>query len=163
MTRLGAVFFLLFVLLPPTIAAASDQAREQRIAAAIAYLRGRDSKPIFLLAHSLGSAMAVDYLRWQANGDVLAGAVLIGLGANPDRPRSGNLAALAQIGLPVLDLYGSDDMASVRDSAAARASAAARNPGYSQQQVVAADHFFHDRDEQLLTIVSQWLERHRTQ
>lgn len=134
----------------------------QRIAAAIAYLKQRVDGPLYLIAHSLGSTMAVDYLAAHGDhGGQVAGLIVIGLSADPDRTKSGTLAALAQIQLPILDLYGSEDVESVRRSAAARKGVALRggNRGYTQQQVDGADHFFRDREQPLLEAVSRWLER----
>ena len=134
----------------------------QRIAAAIAYLKARGDGPVYVIAHSLGSTMAVEYLAAHGDdGGQAAGLIAIGLSADPDRTQSGTLAALAQIQLPILDLYGSEDVESVRSSAAARKSAAVTggNPGYTQKQVDGADHFFHDREQPLLEAVSSWLEQ----
>ena len=134
------------------------EARE-RIDAGLVWLRERGSGPVFLLAHSLGSAMAVDYLAHSPGDEVVGGLVAIGLSANPAKPGSGTLAALAGLRVPVLDLYGSEDMAGVRNSADARRKAAAANPAFSQRQVDGADHFFQGRDTALVALVNEWLRQ----
>jgi len=130
----------------------------ERIDAALALLRSRSTGPVFMIGHSLGATMGTDYLAHRDAGAV-AGFISIGLSANPERPKSGSLANIAKIHVPMLDLYGSLDFDGIKGSAAARARAAQRagNSDYGQRQVDGADHFFHDRDQVLIDIVEAWL------
>lgn len=70
------------------------------------------------------------------------------------------LAQLPHIKTPLLDLYGSEDLPEVLDSAADRAAAAGRAAGdYSQLQVAGADHFFDGEETELLEAVNGWLDK----
>ncbi len=119
-----------------------------RIAAAIDHLRGEGAEAIYIVAHSLGSRMASAYLDGDNHG--LAGFVGVGMSHN-------TVEYLDTIELPVLDLYGSEDLQSVQASASDRADAASGNPAYVQQEIEGADHFFNDQDDVLLMAVSEWL------
>jgi alpha/beta superfamily hydrolase len=69
-----------------------------------------------------------------------------------------NLAHLAQVKAPMLDLYGSDDLPEVIASAANRAAQAAKGSAdYTQLQVAGADHFFDGEEQALLEAVNAWL------
>lgn len=130
-----------------------------RLDAGIAYLKERGYGTIVVVAHSLGAAMASDYLAGGDHG--VAAFVGIGMGAGTTRPgRTDNARSLERITLPVLDLYGSDDLADVVGSADLRAAAATKagNEAYTRQQVDGANHFFDGRDATLVETVSNWLE-----
>ncbi len=129
-----------------------------RLEAGLAFLRERGHRRIFIVAHSLGATMAVHYLAAQPRGGI-AGLVAIGLGSRPAPAVLDSTRALARIRLPVLDLYGEEDLDFVLDSRAARARAAAGNPAYRQVQAGGADHFFTDREAELLDRVAAWLDR----
>lgn len=135
-----------------------------RINAAIAFLQAKGYRNIVLVAHSLGSGMAASYL---ANGGQGINAfVAIGMSAQRDaEPRMDNAAFLGKLSLPLLDLYGSQDLDSVRSSVQLRASAArkAGNKLYRQQEVVGANHFFQGVEADLVRIVKGWLAAHATQ
>ncbi len=68
------------------------------------------------------------------------------------------LQFLQDIKLPILDLYGENDLESVIKTAPDRRKAAAGNPGYQQIMVPGADHFFDGEETQLLAEVTRWLE-----
>lgn len=119
-----------------------------RISVAAQYLQDQGIQGIFIVAHSMGSQMAAYYL---ANSPAsYSGFVAIGM-------NRGNAQYLGEIKLPVLDLYGSEDLPGVLESAVSRASAAGVNSQYSQQIVEGADHFFNDMEQALLGAVSDWL------
>ena len=127
-----------------------------RIQAAIEFLRQNGAEKIVLLAHSLGARMTAYSLA--TTPEPVAGFAAIGM---PGRAGEGNDNSLAQIGdisIPMLDLFGSQDLPDVVDTAAARRSAAAANPAYQQTEVDGADHFFEGEEEQLLDVVQAWLE-----
>lgn len=130
-----------------------------RIAAAVEFFRRRGITDLVLIGHSLGARMAVEYLAAGGAPEIRA-LVAVGLPAGRARDR-GTLAALEKIRLPLLDIYGSRDAASVLNSASRRAAAARRggNGGYRQLRVAGADHFFRGLDETLLARVRAWMAR----
>lgn len=119
-----------------------------RIQAAADYLHQNDLIANVLIAHSLGSVMSTHYL---ANNKHPFNR-FVGIGMPGD-----NAQYLSKLTIPVLDLYGDEDIVSVLDSVQTRAQAAKDNANYTQKMVT-ADHFFNDRDELLIESVDTWLK-----
>ena len=133
-----------------------------RIRAGIAALKQRGAEPIVLIGHSLGSGMARHFLS--GGGDAaVRGFVGIGMGVNKEVPQIHSLDALRQIRLPILDLYGENDLKSVLTTVAERAAAAktAGNANYLQVQIPGADHFFDGFEAPLTQTVADWIEKQR--
>ncbi len=122
-----------------------------RIAAAVAYLREQGAREVFIVAHSMGTRMAADFLV--GTDQQIRGFVAIGMNV-------GGVEYLDRIKVPMLDIYGSEDLEGVRASAPDRAARAAGNADYSQQIVDGADHFFNDMEAQLYEIVKAWIDAH---
>jgi pimeloyl-ACP methyl ester carboxylesterase len=116
---------------------------------------------VVVLGHGLGALMAVEWLAKDRPPKVVKALVTVGLSADLKGSGSGALGALAGIHLPVLDIFGSDDLPAVRGTARARLAAARRagNHKYRQVQVEGADHFFHDQDDELVGRVRAWIAR----
>ncbi len=120
-----------------------------RLRAGIAYLKAGGSRQIAIVAHSMGTLMAAYAL---ANGEVsVTGFAAIGMNRN-------TVPYLGKINIPLLDYYGSEDLDLVVGSADARKEASAGNPGYTQRVLPDADHFFNDREEDLVEQVANWLK-----
>jgi len=126
-----------------------------RIQAGIAFLKDHGAKEIAIVAHSLGAAMASFYLAGEPEG--VAAFVGIGMSGGTKDPRMDNVVSLAKLRVPVLDLYGQNDLEEVLGTSNARAKAAEQNPGYSQAQVPDANHFFDGHEQDLMKIVGDWL------
>lgn len=135
-----------------------------RIDAGIAYLREQGVQNVVIVAHSMGSAMAASYLAGKNGGEgSITAFVSIGMGAQKDTHENmDTLAFLKKIKIPMLDLYGSQDLESVLSSIKTREQAAreAPNASYAQRQVEGANHFFHGLDADLVRIVKSWLSKH---
>ncbi|HOP15226.1 MAG: DUF3530 family protein [Chromatiaceae bacterium] len=129
-----------------------------RLDAAIAYLRGKGFDKVVLVAHSQGSTMTAFYLS--GAHQPVEGFVAVGMsGGIPGGPMD-TLSQLPGLKLPVLDLYGSEDLPEVVASAADRASQAAKaGADYTQQRVAGADHFFDGEETELLDAVNAWLNQ----
>lgn len=137
-------------------------AANERISAGIEHLRERGILNVALVGHSLGAAMGANFLAADSPGiDRVRAFAGIGMGQRP-----GTVAhtpdTLAKIRLPVLDMYGSQDLKGVLTSAKERAKAGKRagNTAYRQTQIMGADHFFRGLDDLLLKQVSSWLTRY---
>lgn len=134
-----------------------------RINAAIAFLQGKGFHNIVLIGHSLGSSMGASYLANGGKG--ISAFVAIGMSVEKEpHVRMDNVAFLGKITLPMLDLYGSQDLDGVRGSIELRSAAArkAGNKQYRQQEVVGANHFFQGVEGDLVRIVKGWLATHAT-
>lgn len=132
-----------------------------RINAAIAQLESKGINNIVIIGHSLGAAMGAYYLSQHSKSDVRA-FVGIGMGMSKQYKSMDTPTSLARITIPVLDLYGEEDLFSVLSSVERRANAAtqAGNKNYYPLRIVGANHFFQDQDEVLVKRVWSWLNRY---
>ena len=134
----GAEYFALFDEVAP------------RIEAAIKFLKSNGMQEIVLVSHSMGSAMSAYYFSQNPNS-VISKFVAVGLGASN---------ALEKIQIPMLDLYGSDDLPNVLQTVTQRKAAAkkAGNSAYKQVVVKGAGHFFEGKNEELIAVINSWLK-----
>lgn len=128
-----------------------------RINAAIAHLQALGAEDIVLVGHSLGSLMTSYYLSTSSN-DAVKGFVAIGMPGASSHDQMNALKTLPAIEVPILDLYGSQDLPDVLESAGARKQAA-QGPIFEQIEVEGANHFFDNYEEQLVDTVDDWLSR----
>lgn len=131
-----------------------------RINAAIAYLKDNGSSEIVLAGHSQGATMSAYYLASAAKQDV-KGFVAIGMGVFADDPRMDSIKSLQKIKVPVLDIYGDQDLEAILESTEARADAAkkAGNTHYTQVELEDSNHFFDGEEEALIEAVADWLDK----
>ena len=128
-----------------------------RIKAAVKYLKDNGSSNIVLIGHSQGASMAAYAL---ANSDIdVNGFVAIGMGSYADDPRMIPVNSIEKIKLPVLDLYGNEDLKEVLETTQARAAAAkkAGNTQYKQLEIT-GNHFFDGEEDNLVETVAAWLK-----
>ena len=121
---------------------------DNRINSAVDYLTAQGLEANVLIAHSLGSVMSTHYLANNANPFNR----YVGIGM----PKTA-AQYLSEIDIPVLDLYGDEDIPSVMRGIQGKQRASKHNPNY-RQKMVSADHFFNDKDELLINEVSAWLK-----
>jgi pimeloyl-ACP methyl ester carboxylesterase len=127
-----------------------------RLEAATDFLIDQGMETMVIVAHSQGATMASYYLsRFDHQIDAL---VAIGMSAQHVQPHINSAESLKKIDIPVLDLYGSKDFASVLMTARQRQNAGAHNPDYSQLVIRNAYHFFDDHEAELLDAVVVWLD-----
>ncbi|MBT8440552.1 MAG: alpha/beta hydrolase family protein [Gammaproteobacteria bacterium] len=129
-----------------------------RINAALKYLAENGVKKVVLIGHSQGSIMAAYYLS-TVKHDV-QGFVAIGMSSYAEHSQMNSIESLEKIKLPVLDLYGSDDLDSVRSIISLRAGAAkkAANKSFTQLELP-GNHFFDGKEDALVQAVASWLEK----
>jgi len=127
-----------------------------RIDAALQHLVSYGSRKIVLLAHSMGSSMSAYYLARNSQ-QVIKGFVAIGM---PGTAEFSNLTRLESVKVPVLDLFGSDDLPIVLDNRLKKAMAAQSggNLKFQQQEIEGANHFFDDKNDELVDAVNDWLK-----
>ncbi|MBT8130484.1 MAG: DUF3530 family protein [Gammaproteobacteria bacterium] len=130
-----------------------------RINAAIDFLRKNGSKEIVLIGHSQGAAMAAYYLSITKRS--LNGFVAIGMATLADDVRMDSINSLKKITVPVLDIYGEDDLEEILISVDDRAGAAkqAGNKNYTQVKVAGSNHFFDGKEDELVEAVAAWLDK----
>ena len=119
-----------------------------RLQAAAAYLKSKGYRSIALVSHSMGSRMSFHYLARHPDAPVRAW-VAIGMPGEVDYRKAR---------VPVLDLYGDNDLPVVLQNAKKRAYSLTAK---GSQQIVApkADHFFANRDAELVGFVKAYLDR----
>ena len=127
-----------------------------RIDAALQYLESYGSRKIVLVGHSLGSSMSAYYLARNSQ-QVIRGFVAIGM--NYAAVFSA-LVKLELVKVPVLDLFGSDDLPLVLENRQNKAMAAQSggNLKFQQQEIEGANHFFDDKNDELVDAVDDWLK-----
>jgi pimeloyl-ACP methyl ester carboxylesterase len=127
-----------------------------RFDSAISYLNQQGIQNISIVAHSMGAAMSASFLARKEAG--IKSFVTIGTGAGIPETEINSLTDLRGINIPMFDIYGSEDLTSVLESASDRALAAEfKNNNYSQLVVDGAEHFFSGYESDLINKVSIWL------
>lgn len=127
-----------------------------RIKAAEDYLLSQGVKEIVIVAHSLGAAMSSYYLAQQQHK--VDAFVAVGMQATSKTKVNNAATTLKSINIPVLDIYGSEDLPGVLKTANKRKVAASHNKNYQQQVIAGAEHFFNNKNDELITAIHQWLE-----
>jgi len=129
-----------------------------RIDAAIKFLKDNGAKEIVLLGHSQGAAMSAYYLS--SSKQDIKGFVAIGIGSFADDPRMNSIKSLEKIHIPVLDLYGNEDLENILAAVDQRAEAAktAGNKNYTQIKIT-GNHFYDGHEDDLVKTVADWLEK----
>lgn len=130
-----------------------------RITAAIKQLKSTGNSRIVIVSHSLGSAMAAYHLS-KSSADI-SGFAGIGMSASSKDKRMNQSHSLTHIKIPVLDLYGEDDLEEVLKTIKYRAAAATNsgNKHYTQIKTNGANHFFDGKENELVTTVAKWLKQ----
>lgn len=177
----------LSVQMPPGPAQETEQrlallgAARSRIDAALEYLSAQGIRNVVLLGHGLGALAAADYLRTY-RGEAVRGLVAVGVTDYSGDPRLAAPTALAGVGRPLLDIYGSRDLPPVLAAAPRRAEVIRKRilerldsaeglteeerkryrSWYRQIAVPGADHGFTGQEPLLIRRVSGWLKRYAT-
>lgn len=128
---------------PPTF----DEAAE-RLRLAVVHMQAKGYTKVAIVSHSLGCRMTYHYLASQTEAPV-SGWVMLSTPAPDD---------LAKLKLPILDLYGENDLPQVLKNAPQRVKGLTQN-GSAQQKMPGADHFFEGKDGALLDSVRSYLDR----
>ena len=128
-----------------------------RLKAAEQFLKQKGAETLVIVAHSQGATMSSYYLS--RNGNDIQGFVAIGMGATQKDSDVNSAISLKTINIPVLDLYGSDDLPGVLETAERRKQAATHNAQYSQQVIQGANHFFDQMDDELIRAVADWSQQ----
>ena len=128
-----------------------------RLRAAEAFLKDRGIQTLLIAAHSQGATMSSYYLSRHPSD--VKGLIAIGMGATQKDSHINSAQSLKKITIPVLDLYGDEDLPGVLDTVDARTESSAHNVQYSQQMIKGANHFFDDMDDELVSAVAGWAQQ----
>jgi pimeloyl-ACP methyl ester carboxylesterase len=132
-----------------------------RIKAAVAFLKSKGILNIVIVAHSLGSSMAAYYLANKPDAAIRAFVAVGASGNMYKKDKVGFLTSLKTIKVPILDIFGSNDLSSVLESKISKAQVArkAGNKKYTQVKIIGANHFFDNKDDVLIKRVRGWLAK----
>ena len=90
-----------------------------RMQAAVDFFKKKKISPVVVIAHSLGTDMTATWLGNLPKGNKeIAGYITIGMSLSKNNPTKRKVeAALEKITIPMLDIYGSQDLEAVVKSA----------------------------------------------
>lgn len=125
---------------PPTFPEAVE-----RIAEAVAFLKAKGYAQLAVVSHSMGSRMSLEYFKGKPDAAVKAWASL-----------GPSFKGYASVRLPILDLYGDNDLPAVLGSAATRKGSLA-NPASRQVVIAKTDHFFTGQERAMVDAVAGFL------
>ena len=145
------------------------EASIERINAAVKFINDKgEYKRIHILGHSFGALMTLNYLvnKSATQPFPVSGAILIGTPSIATKIPLNSPAMIEQVAqLPLLDLYGSNDLRGITETAKFRKAAAlkAGNNKYRQKETIGANHFYSGLDDELVQYVSSWLSLYAAQ
>jgi pimeloyl-ACP methyl ester carboxylesterase len=125
---------------PPTFPEAAE-----RIGEAVAFLKSKGYTKLAIVSHSMGSRMSRVYL---VNKPDAAVKVWVSLGISYDD--------YAGTRLPVLDLYGDNDLPAVLDNTKKR-KASLKTAGSKQVVIPHTDHFYTGHEAEMVAAVAAFL------
>lgn len=130
-----------------------------RIQAGMAFLKSRKVDATVLIGHGTGANMAMNFVTPPGKGT--KALVAIGLAHDADDDKDPVVRAIQGTELPILDLYGSRDLAAVIKSAPQRRALAVRNGRelYRLDLLPGADHLFSGMQEELSSRIAAWLRQ----
>ncbi|WP_299877824.1 DUF3530 family protein [uncultured Cocleimonas sp.] len=133
----------------------------ERIDMGITYLKKQGVKKIVILAHSCGAHMAMDWVRNQKGllDESVIGYIGAGMGATDYKQKMAEPFPLAEMKVPVLDIYGDKDYPAVLRMAEGRLTdiKMAGDPKSAQVIVPGADHYFKGKGNEVTAAVATWL------
>ncbi|MBI5751367.1 MAG: DUF3530 family protein [Hydrogenophilales bacterium] len=119
----------------------------ERIGVAVDFLKARGYKTIAIVSHSMGSRMSRLYVM--KHQDQLAAWASLGIGGGD---------TYTGIKIPVLDIYGENDLAPVLTNVKKRAASLKGNAGAKQVKVPKADHFYGNHEAEMVKAVRDFLD-----
>lgn len=134
-------------------------AASPRIEAGVKYLKDQGIDNVILFAHSCGAHMAMEWIRSKGDG-MISAYIGAGMSATDYKQKMNKSFPLAEMRVPVLDIYGEDEYPAVIQLAPERKAAIekAGNKKSSQVVVPKANHYFTDQGDALVSAVVKWLD-----
>lgn len=133
-----------------------------RITAGVKFLKNKGIQNIVIIGHSLGSGMAGYYMAQNPDSSIRA-LVAVGVSGVRYKGKSGvgYLTSLKKIKVPVLDIFGSNDLPEVLKGEKLKATTArkAGNKNYTQVKIMGANHFFDNKNDVLVKRIRGWLAK----
>ena len=122
---------------------------DERIGAALDYLRGRGSSKIAIVSHSMGARMTNDFLKHRPDAPLIAWVPLGISEIQFDAPSA--------LRFPVFDIYAEHDLDAVLKGAPERVKVLREIHGSKQAMVYGTDHFFNKKEKEVASLIDQLL------
>ena len=126
---------------PPTFPEAAE-----RLGEAVAFLKAKGYGELAVVSHSMGSRMSLEYFKGKPDPVVKSWASL-----------GPSFKGYESVKLPILDLYGDNDLPAVLGNAGTRKGSLA-NPASKQVVVAKTDHFFTGHEGAMVGAVADFLK-----
>lgn len=121
-----------------------------RIAKAADFLRAKGHSNVVLLSHSMGAWMANVYLDEASEATPYKAWIVMGL-------TGGYSWTMRRFTMPILDVYGENDLASVVGAAGRRKFALREGVGSRQVKIAGADHHYLGKEDELVRVIDGFL------
>ena len=145
--------------LPVSAAAQLFSNTDARIKAAVDYALNDEETPLYMVSHSRGGPQASHYVARYSDAPIKALAIIGSSARYQNDPDEFTTAtSLSKIKIPMLDMYGSEDLEHVVKTAGDRKKAAA-SKDYTQKVIKGADHMWDGEEQQLTSNVLEWLNK----
>ena len=131
-----------------------------RIQAGVDFLKEKGINNIVLSGHSLGATMASFYLSSNRDPIIKRFVILSGGPGLPDNKQMDSLENFRKMkGIDIADIYGSEDLKYVLDTVQHRKVFGKQQFGkhYRNYRVEGANHFYRDKESELIHVISEWL------
>ena len=131
----------------------------RRIRMGVEYLIKRNYRDIVLIGYGFGAMSALEYIVNRDRQHIAAFAGISMLARKFLEPRVDMLAYLERAELPILDIYGSDDMNFVVKTADDRRLYASKTTTkyITQRMVEGADHYYTGHEQTVFGLITKWL------
>ncbi len=131
-----------------------------RIQAAVDYLHEWEIEPIILLGYSFGAAQAANYLASNKPEDIKAFVSVSMLAQKFIKPGLDVYKFIGGITIPILDIYGEEDLDDVRRGIDDRRLAANKNGngGFQQIELQSSGHHYLGFEDALVEQIQIWLQ-----
>lgn len=128
-----------------------------RLDSTLVYLKAKKTPSIFLLTHGENAETALAYMKDNPKR-IIHGLILVSMPIKKHLNKK-SIEMLEQLKIPVLDIYASRDIETVRFTAKERQSAANRggNSNYRQQQINNADYSYDKQIKTLIKRIHSWM------
>ena len=137
---------------------------ENRLHAAVDYLHAWEIEPIILLGYGFGAAQAASYLasdKNENNINIRAFVSVSMLAQKFIRPSLNVFKLIGEINIPILDIYGEEDLGDVRRGIDDRRLAASKNKNdaFRQIELKHAGHNYLGVEMALVEQIQHWLQQ----
>ena len=129
----------------------------QRIQAGIDYLQKSNIKNIVLIGHGMGSLMAIYFFNETQSTAVKALVTMSLAVPTTEIQTAQTLTFIKNINVPFLDIYGTQDLPAVSNSARKKRKTVKGNPKFRQVKINQAGRSFRNHEDLLVKRIYSWL------